>query len=141
MIMNKQLRLSALAFQALSDPTRLRLLSLAASGAPCANDLNRALNMSQPRVARHLKILVEAGLLEADRDGRFVRYRLTESDWGRRLVGLALESAGNGLAADPPTRGGQTGLSSSVTPGAQPDATSDVDDESHPTPPLEDFLL
>jgi DNA-binding transcriptional ArsR family regulator len=77
-------------FQALADPTRLRVLEIVSRGLPSATDLNRALGMSQPRVAHHLKVLVDAGLVQARRDGRFVRYLLPVDPVESSLVAAAL---------------------------------------------------
>ncbi len=64
--------------KALSDPQRLRLLSivLADGGEPtCQCDLTEPLGLSQPTVSHHLKVLVEAGLLEREQRGRWAFYR------------------------------------------------------------------
>jgi ArsR family transcriptional regulator len=60
----------------LSDPTRLRLLSLiAAKGEACAAcDMVEPLGVSQPTVSHHLKVLREAGLVDRERRGRWVYY-------------------------------------------------------------------
>jgi DNA-binding transcriptional ArsR family regulator len=78
--------------QALADDTRLRILALVADGAPSATEINQALGMSQPRVAHHLKVLVDAGYLEARRDGRFVRYTLPGDGFERRLAAVVLQA-------------------------------------------------
>jgi ArsR family transcriptional regulator len=57
------------ALSALADPTRLRLLALAARGTYCVNDFCDILGQSQPRLSRHLRLLCEAGLLERYREG------------------------------------------------------------------------
>jgi ArsR family transcriptional regulator len=59
-----------------SDPTRLRLLSLiAAKGEACAAcDLVGDLDVSQPTVSHHLKVLRESGLVDSERRGRWVYY-------------------------------------------------------------------
>jgi len=61
----------------LADPTRLRLLSLiSAEGEACAAcDLVEPLGVSQPTVSHHLKVLREAGLVESEKEGRWVYYR------------------------------------------------------------------
>ncbi|HET9672575.1 MAG TPA: metalloregulator ArsR/SmtB family transcription factor [Actinomycetota bacterium] len=67
------------ALQALADPARLRLLSLIASfadGEACGCDLTEPVGLSQPTVSHHLKVLHEAGLLERERRGRWVYYRV-----------------------------------------------------------------
>jgi ArsR family transcriptional regulator len=64
-------------FKALSDPARLRLLSLIAScGEVCACELVDAVGVSQPTVSHHLKVLHAAGLLERERRGKWVHYRV-----------------------------------------------------------------
>ena len=55
--------------RAAAEPTRLRLLALCARGALCVSDLCEVLGQSQPRLSRHLKLLVEAGLLERIPEG------------------------------------------------------------------------
>lgn len=64
-------------FGVLSDPTRLRLLSLiAAAGEACAAcDLVEPIGVSQPTVSHHLKVLRQAGLVESEKRGRWVYYR------------------------------------------------------------------
>jgi len=67
----------ASAFSALSDPVRLRLLSLlmtADSGQICACDLVEPVGKSQPTVSHHLKILREAGLVSSTRRGTYIWY-------------------------------------------------------------------
>ncbi|MBT2554658.1 helix-turn-helix transcriptional regulator [Arthrobacter sp. ISL-5] len=69
----------ALVFKALADPNRLRLLSIikaASSGATCVCDLTEPLDLSQPTVSHHLKILVEAGLLHREKRGTWAYFSL-----------------------------------------------------------------
>lgn len=69
-------------FAALSDPVRLRLLSLLATsseGAVCACDLVEPLQRSQPTVSHHLKVLAQAGLVTNERRGRNVWYSVVPS--------------------------------------------------------------
>jgi ArsR family transcriptional regulator, arsenate/arsenite/antimonite-responsive transcriptional repressor len=64
-------------FAALSDPVRLRLLSLLATadaGAVCACDLVEPVGKSQPTVSHHLRILREAGLVTSEKRGTNVWY-------------------------------------------------------------------
>jgi ArsR family transcriptional regulator len=64
-------------FAALSDPVRLRLLSLLANadgGAVCACDLVGPLGKSQPTVSHHLRVLREAGLITSEKRGVNVWY-------------------------------------------------------------------
>ena len=69
-------------FRALGDPVRLRLLSRVAShagGEACVCDLSVGLDLSQPTISHHLKVLREAGLLECERRGTWVYYRVVPS--------------------------------------------------------------
>ncbi len=64
-------------FKALADPNRLRLLSLVAagdSGEACVCDLTGPLDLGQPTVSHHLKILVDAGLLAREKRGVWAYY-------------------------------------------------------------------
>ncbi|MFN3254417.1 MAG: ArsR/SmtB family transcription factor [Ilumatobacter sp.] len=64
---------------ALADPTRLQIVSIIANapaGEVCACDFVRPLNKSQPTISHHLKVLSMAGLVEGDKRGRWVWYRL-----------------------------------------------------------------
>ncbi len=64
-------------FGALADPVRLRILSVLATapgGAICACDLVEPVGKSQPTVSHHLKVLKEAGLVTAQRDGKNIWY-------------------------------------------------------------------
>jgi len=63
----------ALAFAALADPVRLRLLSLIAdAGEICSCDLLKPLGKSQPTVSHHTKALADAGLITGEKQGRWV---------------------------------------------------------------------
>jgi ArsR family transcriptional regulator len=65
--------------KALSDPVRLRLLSVVASrsgGEACVCDISVGITVSQPTVSHHLKVLRNAGLLESQRRGSWVYYRV-----------------------------------------------------------------
>src|SRR6187401_3809910 len=64
-------------FKALADPTRVAIVNRLASGeACCVCDLTGAFELSQPTVSHHLRILREAGLVEAERRGTWAYYRL-----------------------------------------------------------------
>lgn len=69
----------AVALKALADPVRLRLMSLIAShdgGEACVCDVSGGIDVSQPTISHHLKVLRTAGLLTAERRGSWVYYRV-----------------------------------------------------------------
>jgi ubiquinone/menaquinone biosynthesis C-methylase UbiE/DNA-binding transcriptional ArsR family regulator len=64
---------------AAGESTRLRLLSLVAEAELTVSELVTILGQSQPRVSRHLKLLVEAGLVERHREGSWVFFRIAQT--------------------------------------------------------------
>lgn len=76
-------------FQALSDPTRLRILTLlTAEGELCVCELTHALGLSQPMVSRHLAQLRASGLVSDRRAGQWIYYRLHPGlpKWARSVL-------------------------------------------------------
>jgi ArsR family transcriptional regulator, arsenate/arsenite/antimonite-responsive transcriptional repressor len=66
-------------FKALGDPVRLQLVSLIGArqgGEVCVCDLTSAFALTQPTISHHLKVLREAGLIDSERRGTWVYYRL-----------------------------------------------------------------
>jgi ArsR family transcriptional regulator len=64
-------------FAALSDPVRLRLLSLVAdAGEVCSCDLQSPLGKAQPTVSHHTKVLADVGLITGEKRGRWVWWRI-----------------------------------------------------------------
>ncbi|NKB55630.1 MAG: metalloregulator ArsR/SmtB family transcription factor [Alphaproteobacteria bacterium] len=78
--------------RAVAEPTRLRLLALCAHAELTVTELTQILGQSQPRVSRHLKLLVDAGLLDRFREGTWAFYRMAENQacatLGRTVVDL-----------------------------------------------------
>ena len=68
--------------RAAAEPTRLRLLALAARGAYCVSEFTEILGQSQPRLSRHLKLLCDCGLLERVREGANVWFALPHGEAG-----------------------------------------------------------
>ncbi|BCO33948.1 ArsR family transcriptional regulator [Mycobacterium heckeshornense] len=65
--------------KALAEPTRLRLVSLIAAhdeAEACVCDLTDPVGLSQPTVSHHLKVLVDAGVIEREQRGKWAYYRL-----------------------------------------------------------------
>jgi ArsR family transcriptional regulator len=80
-------------FKALGDPVRLRLVSLIGArdgGEVCVCDLTSAFDLSQPTISHHLKVLREAGLIDSERRGTWVYYRLVPAALTRMAESLAV---------------------------------------------------
>jgi ArsR family transcriptional regulator len=84
--------LAARLFRALSDPQRLRLLSLISRASPeiCVCDLNNGVSLVQPTVSHHLRVLKDAGLVTSQRRATWMYYRL--ADGAKQKVRRALRA-------------------------------------------------
>ena len=69
-------------FQALADENRLRIVSVLHEGERCVCDLQSSLDLSQSLLSHHLRVLREAGLVRARREGRWVHYALADGTLG-----------------------------------------------------------
>jgi len=76
-------------FKAMSDKNRLRILKLLQAGELCACHLVAALNLVQPQISFHMKILKKAGLVLDRRCGRWTYYRLNDTDMFIRFLLLS----------------------------------------------------
>ncbi len=75
---DKQIRLKAKIFYALSDPTRLEILGFLRAGEKCVCEIIPHVGLIQPVVSRHLKILKDCGLVKDRKDGTRRLYAITE---------------------------------------------------------------
>ena len=76
--------------KALADPTRVGIVNrLASCEALCVCDLTDAFELSQPTVSHHLKILREAGLVDAERSGTWAYYRLNRDAMAELALALS----------------------------------------------------
>lgn len=87
-------------FQMLGDATRLRALFLiSANGELCVCELVAALDLSQPKISRHLAALKNAGLVMSRRDAQWVYHSINPNvpDWQSRAVSAAMD----GISKEP----------------------------------------
>jgi len=77
--------------RASAEATRLRIIGLCAHAELTVSDLVEILGQSQPRISRHLKLLVEAGVLERNQEGPWAWYRLPEQGTGGELARLIVD--------------------------------------------------
>lgn len=119
--------LQAEVLKTLASPRRLEILHALARGPIEVGRLAEVIGASQPNVSQHLAVLRTAGIVEAERDGREVRYRLADPDvmiacglmravLERRLTRLGEMAAGAVVAtiAPAPTAPRATGSSASI---------------------------
>ncbi len=70
--------------KAIADPTRLQLISYinaSNNSEACVCNLTEPLALTQPTVSHHLKVLTEAGLIEREKRGTWVWYKLNQDRW------------------------------------------------------------
>ncbi|MGH3450168.1 MAG: ArsR/SmtB family transcription factor [Haloechinothrix sp.] len=79
---------------AISEPNRFRIVELLRDGPRSVGGIVEVLDMDQPQVSRHLRLLAEAGMVEATKQAQRRIYRLRPesmrelSDWTKRFAGL-----------------------------------------------------
>jgi ArsR family transcriptional regulator len=66
--------------KALSDPGRVKILKMLERREMCVCEMRHALGLAQPTVSKHLKELVEAGLIEGRKDAQWTNYALTRGE-------------------------------------------------------------
>lgn len=76
-------------FKALSDPTRRRVLQLLRERPMLAGELSEQFVVSKPTMSAHFSVLQDAGLIEAEKSGRTIVYRLKMSVLEDALLGFA----------------------------------------------------
>lgn len=75
-MVTETLTVRAARFKALGDPLRLTILDRLSNGPSCVCDLRDGLDIAGNLLSHHLKVLREAGLVRAEREGRWVTYHL-----------------------------------------------------------------
>ena len=78
-------------FDALASRPRREILAFLSAQELTTTDLAQRFNMSAPAISRHLTVLENAGLVEAERKGQFVFYKLVRDNLVNSLTGFALE--------------------------------------------------
>lgn len=89
-------------FKALADPTRRQVLQMLRAGPMAAGALADAFNVSKPTMSAHFAVLVAADLIEAEKSGRTIMYRLKMSVLEEALMGFA-QAFGLQVTSETPT--------------------------------------
>ena len=95
-----------LVFKALAHPARRCIVAMLREGPMSSGDIAAAFDMAWPSITGHLNALKDAGLVEAEKEGTSVRYRLNISA-AEEAVAFLLDLAGAGAPREAP--GPQTG--------------------------------
>lgn len=78
-------------FKALGDETRLTILSYLLEHSYCACDFSSLIRKDQTTVSKHLKVLVEAGILKYEKQGRNIIYSIKNEEIGALLLSLGIK--------------------------------------------------
>lgn len=89
--MQKSYADEVLAFKALSDETRLKIVAMLSFGEMCACKILEEFSITQPTLSYHMKVLMESGLVGGVRDGAWMRYSLNIGN-GQALIKLLSEA-------------------------------------------------
>jgi ArsR family transcriptional regulator len=87
-----QLEVAVESLRAVAESTRLRILAVLRHGELTVTDLTEILGQSQPRVSRHLRVLVDAGLVTKHREGTWVFFRALDDGPAGALVAAVLDT-------------------------------------------------
>ena len=74
--------------KAISDPNRLKIVKMLQHKTMCVCEMREALQISQPAVSKHLKLLEDAGLVRFQKDGLWVNYHLTDGSKNQFVASL-----------------------------------------------------
>lgn len=69
---------TAVIFKAFCDENRIRILNLLTEGEKCACRLLEAFDITQPTLSHHMKILVESGIVEGRKEGKWMYYSISK---------------------------------------------------------------
>lgn len=71
-------RKTALIFKAFCDENRIRILNLLSTGEKCACKLLEELNITQPTLSHHMKILCDSGIVVGRKEGKWTHYSISD---------------------------------------------------------------
>ena len=77
-------------FKAIGDENRVLILQKLQQGETCACWLLKELNISQPKLSHHMRILVDAGIVDCRRSGKWMHYAISE-EGSRQVTALLSE--------------------------------------------------
>lgn len=75
--MKINLKETAVIFKAFCDENRIKILQLLTGGEKCACKLLEALNITQPTLSHHMKILLDSGIVNGRKDGKWMHYSIS----------------------------------------------------------------
>lgn len=77
--MKQDAKRTAVIFKAFCDENRIKILQLLQSGEKCACKLLEELNITQPTLSHHMKILCDSGIVKSRKEGKWMHYSISQS--------------------------------------------------------------
>lgn len=77
---------SAKILKALAEPNRVKIIDILSCGERCACDILEHFDFSQPTLSHHMKVLMEAGLVNSRKDGLWTHYSLNLKECNRLIL-------------------------------------------------------
>ena len=86
--MDIDVKRTAVIFKAFCDENRIKILQLLLSGEKCACKLLEEMNITQPTLSHHMKILCDSGIVEARKDGKWIYYSISNvgTEYARKCL-------------------------------------------------------
>lgn len=66
-------------FKAFCDENRIRIIEMLQTGEKCACNILEELNVTQPTLSHHMKILCDSGIVESRKEGKWTHYKISDS--------------------------------------------------------------
>ena len=95
----------AIIFKAFCDENRIRILRLLGGGEKCACRLLEEMNISQPTLSHHMKILCDSGIVTGRKEGKWMHYSISPEGARIAKAHLAALTSSNPTCAQEPCRG------------------------------------
>ncbi|MGL4571654.1 MAG: ArsR/SmtB family transcription factor [Clostridium sp.] len=73
-------------FKALSEPKRLKIIDLLSCGEKCACELLEFFDFAQPTLSHHMKVLIDCGLVDVKKDGKWNYYKLNNKNANKSVL-------------------------------------------------------
>lgn len=83
--MEDKYEVNAKIFKALSDPNRLKIISILSDGEKCACKILDYFNFTQPTLSHHMKVLIDCGLVTSKKEGIWNYYKLDRENTNKLL--------------------------------------------------------
>lgn len=92
--MELDVKRTAVIFKAFCDENRIRILQLLSGGEKCACKLLKEMNITQPTLSHHMKILCDSGIVEGRKEGKWMHYSISKegTEYARKCFDILTDT-------------------------------------------------